>query len=301
MRITKFRSIYKSLFFYALLGWVSIQQLYAQEGLSQQTEVVGGKTFIVHKVAPKETYYQLSRIYGVPVNEIIQANNKKSLKIGDIVRIPAKENATSVMSQPVAQPVLQANVPESGSIYGNVDALTEYKVGKSETLFAIARRFDLTVEDIKKFNNLTSDSVREGQMLKIPETPLPAPEPPAPVIEDPIILPAARSTTVNAETFKSTRHGIRETSEKGVGIWMENLETKNNTNLALHRTAPVGTVLKITNPINNSITYAKVVGKFADNSETQDAIVVLSRSAASYVGAVDKRFLVEITYGLPLE
>lgn len=293
MSVTTFHSIYKGLFFLFLLGLAGIQHVYAQGSVSQQTEVIGGKTFIIHKVAPKETYYQLSRTYGVPVNDIMQANNKKSLRVGDTVRVPAKSNAAPAATQPISQ----ANVATSG----NVDVLTEYKVGNSETLFAIGRRFDLSVEDIKKFNNLSSDNVREGQILKIPERRLPAPEPPIQVVEDPIILPAARSTTPVAEGFRATRHGIRETSERGVGVWMENLETKNNTNLALHRTAPVGTVLKITNPINQSVTYAKVVGKFADNSETQDAIVVLSRSAASYVGAVDKRFLVEIAYGLPLE
>jgi hypothetical protein len=52
--------------------------------------------------------------------------------------------------------------------------------------------------------------------------------------------------------------------------------------------------------MTKSVTYAKVVGKFNDNAENQNAIVVLSKSAAS-IGALDKRFQVEIAYGLPLE
>jgi hypothetical protein len=88
--------------------------------------------------------------------------------------------------------------------------------------------------------------------------------------------------------------------EKGIGIWMENLESGGRSNLALHRTAPVGTILKITNPLTKSVTFAKVVGKFSDTSESRDAIVILSKSAASYIGALDKRFLIEIAYGAPV-
>ncbi|MNK52323.1 hypothetical protein D3C87_712530 [compost metagenome] len=53
--------------------------------------------------------------------------------------------------------------------------------------------------------------------------------------------------------------------------------------------------------MTKSVTYAKVVGKFNDNAENQNAIVVLSKSAAASIGALDKRFQVEIAYGLPLE
>ncbi|MNY63027.1 hypothetical protein D3C86_1999340 [compost metagenome] len=53
--------------------------------------------------------------------------------------------------------------------------------------------------------------------------------------------------------------------------------------------------------MTRSVTYAKVVGKFNENADTHNAIVVLSKSAAAYIGALDKRFQVEITYGVPLE
>jgi len=52
--------------------------------------------------------------------------------------------------------------------------------------------------------------------------------------------------------------------------------------------------------LTKSVTFAKVVGKFSDTSESRDAIVILSKSAASYIGALDKRFLIEIAYGAPV-
>jgi rare lipoprotein A (peptidoglycan hydrolase) len=71
--------------------------------------------------------------------------------------------------------------------------------------------------------------------------------------------------------------------------------------LALHKTAPIGTILKITNPMNKSVTFAKVVGKFSDNQDTHDAIVVLSKSVATTIGLLDRRFQIELNYGAPLD
>ena len=89
--------------------------------------------------------------------------------------------------------------------------------------------------------------------------------------------------------------------ERGVGLWLSSLADDGQTSLALHKTAPIGTILKIMNPMNQSVTFAKVVGKFGENEDTQGAIVVLSKSVASSIGLIDKKFQVEITYGIPLD
>ncbi len=261
------------------------------------TEIINGQFYIIHRVEPKDTYYGLGRRYGAPVNSIMSANNKKSLKPGDTVKIPTNRQATAAAVAPpvAAQPIKNA-VPQSEQ----QEVLTEYKVGKSETLFAISRRFNTTVDDIKKMNNLTSNAVKEGQLLKIPNSDYQEPLPeiiPEPIIDTPSI---AEQHETNLG-FEANRYGIREKQEKGIGVWMENLETDGKSNLALHKTAPIGTILKITNPMTRNVTYAKVVGKFTDNSDTQGAIVVLSKSAASYIGALDRRFLIEIAYGVPLQ
>jgi hypothetical protein len=46
-------------------------------------------------------------------------------------------------------------------------------------------------------------------------------------------------------------------------------------------------------------TYAKVVGKYNDSNDTRDAIIVISKATASLIGIIDKRFLVNISYGMP--
>lgn len=44
-----------------------------------------------------------------------------------------------------------------------------HKVNRGDTLYSIARKYGITVEDIKRLNNLTSDLIRSGWMLRIAE------------------------------------------------------------------------------------------------------------------------------------
>jgi len=74
-----------------------------------------------------------------------------------------------------------------------------------------------------------------------------------------------------------------------------------NKKLVLHRTAPIGTVIKITNPMTNRTTFAKVVGHITDNEATKDVIIVMTKNVADSLGALDKRFHVNISYGSPNE
>ncbi|HLS96354.1 MAG TPA: LysM peptidoglycan-binding domain-containing protein [Sphingobacterium sp.] len=256
------------------------------------TEIVNGEVYIIHRVESKDTYYALGRRYKAQVNAIMSANNKKNLKPGDTVKIPTGKRPAPQVPAAANQRAPQQEQQEK--------VLTEYKVGKSETLYAIARRFNTTIDEIKKMNSLSSNTVKEGQMLKIPNSDYQEPLPE--IIEQPIIdTPSLAEQHTQDLGFEANRYGIREKQEKGIGVWIDNLETDGKSNLALHKTAPVGTILKITNPMTKNVTYAKVVGKFTDTADTRDAIVVLSKSAASYIGALDRRFLIEIAYGVPLQ
>ena len=298
------KSIKKTIIIFSatfLFAGVSLAQAQSNNP-STKTTVKNGKNFIEHTVTAKDTYYQLSRIYGVPVKDIMNANNKKNLRVGDAVFIPSKE---ALIKEEIKKEIAKTENEKDSKTLGNPNGetiqakiLTEYKVGNNETLYSIAKRFATSVENIKKVNSLDSDTVREGQTLKIPDgNVIVIQKETAPAA---INIPIPDNISKEEIEFETNRYGIREKKEKGIGIWMENLESGGRSNLALHRTAPVGTILKITNPLTKSVTFAKVVGKFSDTSESRDAIVILSKSAASYIGALDKRFLIEIAYGAPV-
>ncbi|SNR98316.1 LysM repeat-containing protein [Belliella buryatensis] len=123
-------------------------QLHA-EGLirldSVGIEKVGGKTFIIHQVEQQETLFGISRRYAASVNDIVQANEalKDGLKMGQRIRIPYIE--------PAALP--------TGSVVHNV--------AQGETLFAISKKYGVSVGDVMSWNDLKGNDLSLGQALVI--------------------------------------------------------------------------------------------------------------------------------------
>lgn len=248
-------------------------------------EKIDGQEYVLFKIEKGDNYYQLSKRYKTSVGKITELNGNKTLAVGQIVKIPTGKMFYVTPNEPKSTPNKSAK-----------KELMDYTVGNQETLYAISRKFNVTVEEIKRANNLHSNSISGGQILKVPNNDAVS------IVEKPnISLISPDSLDVDEPQIAANKYGIREKTERGIGVWIEGLNANGTSNLALHKTAAIGTVLKITNPMTRSVTYAKVVGKFNENADTHNAIVVLSKSAAAYIGALDKRFQIEITYGVPLE
>ena len=95
----------------------------------------------VYVVKKGDTLFDIAKLKGVTVNEIKEANNLKTdtLQIGQVLNIP---------------------IPSSGEI--------NYIVQKGDNLYTIANKYDVTIDDIKKLNNLSTTTLQIGQILKIP-------------------------------------------------------------------------------------------------------------------------------------
>jgi len=210
----------------------------------------------------------------------------------------ATVEAAPEQEQP-ATPVKQQPTPPKEN---NAPAL-QYKVSAGETLYGISKRFNTSVDYIMKLNNLSSTTLSQGQVLTV-KPGSEAPQPPAPhndttvVKHDSII---ATPYNDSSSHLNANRFGLYEKSEKGVATWIDDTSLDPNKKLVLHRTAPIGTVIKITNPMTNRTTFAKVVGRFTDNESTKDVIIVMTKNVADSLGALDKRFHVIISYGSPNE
>lgn len=306
-----------------LLSSLSISIFANKLADSVGVENQNGKKIILHKVAPKEGYYAIGRHYNVAPKTIIDYNNNAPLSPGMVIKVPTE---TPFAQQTVTAPAQGANTAEAGSII-------QYKVAQHEYLYSIAKRFNTTVDEIKKLNNLQSNTLAPDQILQIrqgagapaqvqnnvPVQTKPAAQPatvqpqvvqqPAPV-QPPIPAAKRDSTLINNEdsagivnhSTSTSRYGLFEKNEKGVGVWADS-----DTNLdaskkwVLHRTAPIGTVIKITNPMTNRTTFAKVIGRINENEQTKDAIIMMTKSVAESLGALDKRFHIIISYGTPNE
>ncbi|MCJ8209631.1 LysM peptidoglycan-binding domain-containing protein [Mucilaginibacter sp. RS28] len=290
---------------------------------STGVENQNGKKVILHKVDPKDTYYSIARRYGVKPQAVIQFNANTPLQPGNLVKVPTEQPFVQAAAN--NQPAAQTQAPVSDAS----GTIIQYKVQQHEYLYGLAKRFGTTVEDIKKLNNLQSNALTPGQTLQIRQgvgtapvsAPATTPTQPQPSEPQQVVpqnqIPPRNATNPNDTAKRDTTHmgiadslamhkagtkyGLYEKNEHGVATWMDDASLDANKKLILHRTAPIGTVMKITNPMTNRTTFAKVVGRFTDNESTKDVIIVMTKNVAESLGALDKRFRVNISYGVANE
>ena len=102
---------------------------------------VSGNTYTVKA---GDTLYSIAGRYNTTVDALRNLNNLTSntLRIGQVLRIPTG-----------------SVVPGAGN---------NYVVKRGDTLYSIANRFNTTVDNLRKLNNLSSDVIQVGQLLQIP-------------------------------------------------------------------------------------------------------------------------------------
>lgn len=67
-----------------------------------------------------------------------------------------------------AEAVVKAVMTYLGKYYNPVVGANDYVVKSGDSLWSIANRFNTTVDELKKLNNLPSNALRVGQILKLP-------------------------------------------------------------------------------------------------------------------------------------
>jgi hypothetical protein len=162
-------------------------------------------------------------------------------------------------------------------------------------MYSIATKYSLTLDQLKAKNNLTTNSLYVGQKLLISgQYPVKGEQAADNASLDPDSADAIKNPSLR---LPPSRYGLSQMDEKGTGVWIIDPDLDSSKMLVLHRTAPIGTIMKITNPMSNRSTFAKVVGKFTENESTKDVIIVMTKAVADALGALDKRFLCNLTYG----
>ncbi|MCZ7543749.1 MAG: LysM peptidoglycan-binding domain-containing protein [Anaerolineae bacterium] len=129
----------------------------APESLEQsQTEAQQVPESCIHVVQAGENLFRIAQRYGVTVEQMAAANN-----IADPARIYAGQRLAVPNCQGApAQPDQPAPQPGSGRTH---------VIQRGETLFSIARRYGVTVEQITAANNIANPSrIYVGQVLVIP-------------------------------------------------------------------------------------------------------------------------------------
>lgn len=116
---------------------------------------------ITHVVKSGDSLWKIARQHQVTVAALKKANNLTSdiLKVGQKLTIPSASAPTMTASAESTATAAAATQSAEG---------ISYTVAAGDSLWKIANRNGITVDAIKKANNLTSDSLKVGQKLIVP-------------------------------------------------------------------------------------------------------------------------------------
>ncbi|MFL0683139.1 MAG: LysM peptidoglycan-binding domain-containing protein [Algoriphagus aquaeductus] len=167
-----------------------------------------------------------------------------------------------------------------------------HTVKSGETLFSLSTQYGSSVEDLIKWNALSSNNLRSGQVIKVGR----APEGPStvPVIGTPKVVSSTAEMKVEP-TPENTSGGFKNIKETGQAELIEGTGGHKKY-LVLHRTAPVGSVIRVKNEENDLTIFARVVGTLPETGDNSKLIIKLSQAAYDQLKAVNPRFPVEILY-----
>jgi membrane-bound lytic murein transglycosylase D len=115
------------------------------------------KSAATHTVAPGQTYYSISRLYGLRVEELLALNN---LTMNNVLEVGQQLTVKPTAGR-VVQPSRTSDAPATKA------DVTYHTVEKGETMFRISKQYGVTIEQIQEWNNLTDNSVKVGQRIKI--------------------------------------------------------------------------------------------------------------------------------------
>jgi membrane-bound lytic murein transglycosylase D len=112
-----------------------------------------------HKVKKGQTFASIARKYGTSVNAIRKTNHlskRASLKSGQILIIPINKATYSQKSK----------IKRGKNLVADKN-IERYKVKKGDTLASLAKRFDVSVRELKEMNNLKGSKLKTGTTIKV--------------------------------------------------------------------------------------------------------------------------------------
>jgi len=243
---------------------------------------IADKSFIIYRMDKGETAYAVSRKYGIAFKDIASANegvDMGALKVGQQILVPFA--AAAGMTYETAPVVEEVKKEEPKAIVK--EEPVEVKTVVVET-------------PVNNVNNLPEEKV---EVTPVTSTTLEVDETGAVVVEE---IPTATQGD-KTKTFAMLYADYQSTDmiasyEKGVATWIENngIEAGGDRFYALHNMAPIGSVVKVRNMMNNRIIYAKVIGTLSETEVKEKVMIKLSAGAAERLNVLDNRFIVEITY-----
>lgn len=162
----------------------SEEKIYVGKALKipqNKKEKVEAKKEIFHTIQAGETLYRLSKLYNVPVKDVMSENpglTAENFKIGKVIRIPIEKEIAEEAEKEVAPVIPPTVIPRCKEMH---------KVKRKETIFSVSKEYGISEESLIAANPELKDGMKRGQLLCIPyPTPITLKE----KKEEPLIAPS---------------------------------------------------------------------------------------------------------------
>ena len=291
--------------------------------------------YLDHKVAPKESFFALGRLYNVSP-KYLAAFNKLDLNKGLLI------------DQKLKIPLTDTNFTQQGSSGTPV----YYKVGENEGLMTVSNKNNnVSLASLRAWNDLAGDELKKDAKLVIgflqsKEMPVvtlktkPKQEEPVvkteekPVVAEPVLTKEEKkSEEKEAEAEQKAEKKVEKkkpepvvvantiTPPSGEGYFKTHFDLQVRTNpasknetvtagifkttsgwedtkyyLLMDKVSP-GTIVRIINPTNNKAVYAKVLGEMSGIRQNEGLNIRISNAAASALVITEQdKFIVKVNY-----
>ncbi len=111
-----------------------------------------------HEVIKGETLYSIAKLYGVAVMDLATWNNlslQNGLRLGqNLILFPAKNDK-------------KVHILSDSSTTASAESQFFYEVKGSDTLYAIARQYGVTIKDLMDWNDKKELTIKTGEKIKI--------------------------------------------------------------------------------------------------------------------------------------
>lgn len=241
-----------------------------------------GNGIFGHQLTKGQTIYSLAKFYGLNLDALYNFNPE----------LPA--DGTVSPNQTVNVPIPDSAIVDWKLAWPRKNFVPVfYAVKHGDTFYSVSKTyFGIAPDTLKLRNRLNNTALHSGQLIQIGWLSTAG-------IPDSLQAANRNPLSLRMQSLQQAFNGAKTAKktmfQNGAAYWQREKKGADDY-FALHRNAPIGSIIQITNPLKKKTVFAKVIAPIPDQAYGDDIIVVLSPSVAKLLGAKDPKFYVELKY-----
>ena len=144
---------------------------------------------------------------------------------------------------------------------------------------------NVPLDSLRAWNELMTNDISIGDSLVVGRR----------LTETPELMPRIIQPMDSSGSFDPAAMLTEEVFEDGLA---EVIQGSSNTKkyLGMHRTVPIGTVMRVRNEMNGKEVFVRIIGRLPNTGTNRNIVIKISEAAYQSLGALDEKFRVTVSY-----